>query len=115
MTMGADHPGGKPEPSPTRRRRGFAGALAAFMEERNIFWGELIGGILIVGCSIALVITLFVVALVTVLVLEYHFDAAVELDLAANYDKRLTASARPSAATRILKAPFDLKDAPKHI
>ena len=34
------------------------------------------------------------------------------LDLAANYDKRLTA-AGPSAATRILKAPFDLKDAPK--
>jgi type II secretory pathway component PulK len=31
------------------------------------------------------VITLFVVALVTVLVLEYHFDASVELDLAANY------------------------------
>ncbi len=36
------------------------------------------------------------------------------LDLAANYDKRLTA-ARPSAATRILKAPLDLKDEPKHI
>jgi type II secretory pathway component PulK len=35
--------------------------------------------------GLALVITLFVVALVTVLVLEYHFDAAVELDLAANY------------------------------
>ena len=34
------------------------------------------------------------------------------LDLAANYEKRLTA--RPSAATRILKAPFDLKQAPKH-
>jgi type II secretory pathway component PulK len=35
--------------------------------------------------GIALVITLFVVALVAVLVLEYHFDASVELDLAANY------------------------------
>jgi general secretion pathway protein K len=35
--------------------------------------------------GIALVITLFVLALVTVLVLEYHFDAVVELDLAANY------------------------------
>ena len=34
------------------------------------------------------------------------------LDLAANYDKRLTAAER-LAATRILKAPFDLKDAPK--
>ena len=35
------------------------------------------------------------------------------LDLAANYDKRLTA--RPSAATRFLKAPIDLVDAPKAI
>ena len=35
--------------------------------------------------GLALVITLFVVALVAVLVLEYHFDASVELDLAANY------------------------------
>jgi general secretion pathway protein K len=33
----------------------------------------------------ALVITLFVVALVTVLVLEYYFDASVEIELAANY------------------------------
>jgi hypothetical protein len=29
------------------------------MEERNILWGELTGGLLIVGCSIALVITLW--------------------------------------------------------
>jgi len=35
--------------------------------------------------GVALVITLFVVALVAVLVLEYYFDASVELDLAANY------------------------------
>src|SRR5881296_2977800 len=35
--------------------------------------------------GVALVVTLFVVALVAVLVLEYHFDASVELDLAANY------------------------------
>ena len=35
--------------------------------------------------GLALVMTLFVVALVTVLVLEYHFDASVELDLATNY------------------------------
>ena len=28
------------------------------MEERNILWGELVGGLLIVGCSIALVISL---------------------------------------------------------
>jgi hypothetical protein len=33
--------------------------LSAFMEERNILWGELVGGLLIVGCSIALVISLW--------------------------------------------------------
>ena len=36
------------------------------------------------------------------------------LNLAANYDKRLTA-AGPSAATRILKAPVDLERAPEQI
>jgi hypothetical protein len=53
-----------PSPSPTLEppslppvRRG--SVLAAFMEERNIFWGELVGGLLIVGCSIALVVTLW--------------------------------------------------------
>ena len=35
--------------------------------------------------GVALVLTLFIVALVSVLVLEYHFEAAVELDLAQNY------------------------------
>ena len=35
--------------------------------------------------GMALVITLFVIALVTVLVLEYHFEANVEFELAANY------------------------------
>jgi len=29
------------------------------MEERNIFWGELVGGLLMVGCSVALVIYLW--------------------------------------------------------
>jgi len=29
------------------------------MEERNILWGEVVGGLLIVGCSIALVISLW--------------------------------------------------------
>ena len=36
------------------------------------------------------------------------------LDLAAKYDKRL-AAAGPSAATRILRAPFELKDVPTPI
>ena len=33
--------------------------FAAFMEENNIRWGELVGGLLIVGCSVALVISLW--------------------------------------------------------
>jgi hypothetical protein len=44
-------------PRPPRRAPGQF--LAAFMEERNILWGELVGGLLIVGCSIALVISLW--------------------------------------------------------
>jgi hypothetical protein len=45
------------EPPPPRRRVGEV--LAAFMEERNILWGELVGGMLMVGCSVALVISLW--------------------------------------------------------
>ncbi len=40
-------------------RRPMSEMLKAFMEESNIRWGELVGGILIVGCSIALVISLW--------------------------------------------------------
>lgn len=40
-----------PPREPARRRSGF-------LEEHNILWGELVGGLLIVGCSIALVVTL---------------------------------------------------------
>jgi hypothetical protein len=48
-----------PEPTPGLPRRTLGQLLAAFMEERNILWGELVGGLLIVGCSIALVISLW--------------------------------------------------------
>jgi hypothetical protein len=63
VSPGADAPG-SPTPSapvaPERRpRRSLGEVLAAFMEERNILWGELVGGLLIVGCSIALVISLW--------------------------------------------------------
>src|SRR5207237_3474946 len=37
----------------------FSEMLSSFMEERNILWGELVGGLLIVGCSVALVISLW--------------------------------------------------------
>lgn len=45
----------EPPDAPSRRH----GVLAAFLEEKNILWGELVGGLLIVGCSIALVLTLW--------------------------------------------------------
>lgn len=44
---------------PRQPRRSLGEMLAGFMEERNILWGELVGGLLIVGCSIALVISLW--------------------------------------------------------
>jgi hypothetical protein len=44
-------------PAPPRQR--FAEILSGFMEERNIRWGELVGGLLFVGCSVALVISLW--------------------------------------------------------
>jgi hypothetical protein len=46
-------------PSPRPPRRSLSEMLAAFMEERNILWGEIVGGLLIVGCSVALVISLW--------------------------------------------------------
>jgi hypothetical protein len=48
--------GALPPPPPPRR---VTNVLSAFMEEKNILWGELVGGLLIVGCSIALVLTLW--------------------------------------------------------
>ena len=44
-------------PMPVIQRRTFSAVLASFMEDSNIRWGELLGGLLIVGCSIALVIS----------------------------------------------------------
>jgi len=46
------------EPAPTAPRRSWGQMLEAFMEERNMRWGELIGGLLIVGGGIALAVTL---------------------------------------------------------
>ncbi len=46
-------------PKPAAPRRSFGEVLLAFMEERNIRWGELLGGLLIVGCSIMLVLSLW--------------------------------------------------------
>ncbi len=40
-------------------RKPFTDVLAAFMEQSNVRWGEIIGGLLIIGCSTALVISLW--------------------------------------------------------
>ena len=40
-------------------RRSFTEMLGAFMEESSIRWGELIGGLLIIGSSLALVVSLW--------------------------------------------------------
>jgi hypothetical protein len=45
-------------PALTRIRRSLAEVLQRFMEEKNIRWGELLSGLLIVGCAIGLVISL---------------------------------------------------------
>ena len=59
---------GKPEPEyaqhepftpPPPPRRAFSEVLNSFMEESNIRWGEIIGGLLIIGCSTALVVSLW--------------------------------------------------------
>jgi hypothetical protein len=47
-----------PPPLPVPRRS-LAEVFGQFMHERNILWGELAGGLLIVGCSIALVVSLW--------------------------------------------------------
>jgi hypothetical protein len=44
---------------PAQPRRSFTEMLETFMEESSIRWGELIGGLLIIGCSIALVVSLW--------------------------------------------------------
>ena len=57
---------GQPEPQyerftppPPPPRRPFSEVLNSFMEESNIRWGEIIGGLLIIGCSTALVVSLW--------------------------------------------------------
>ena len=54
----------RPEPPisfalPLRSRKPFSEVLNSFMEESNIRWGEIVGGLLIIGCSTALVVSLW--------------------------------------------------------
>ncbi len=61
--------------------------------------------------GVALVITLFVVALVTILVLEYHFDASVEIDLAANYARDVQAYHLALSGVQFARAVLQRDDA----
>ena len=59
-----DDTASEPEPvfepiPPPPPRRPFSEVLNSFMEESNIRWGEIIGGLLIIGCSTALVVSLW--------------------------------------------------------
>ncbi len=49
----------QPPTPPRQPRRSFSEVLNSFMEESNIRWGEIIGGLLIIGCSTALVVSLW--------------------------------------------------------
>ena len=49
----------EPLPPEVKRRRALADMLQAFMEEKNIRWGELISGLLIVISSVGLVISVW--------------------------------------------------------
>lgn len=53
----AEQPVELSQPAQPVHREALSRVLSAFMEEKNIRWGELVGGLLIVGCSIALVIS----------------------------------------------------------
>jgi len=53
------HPEEQFTPPPRPPRRSFSEVLNSFMEESNIRWGEIIGGLLIIGCSTALVVSLW--------------------------------------------------------
>jgi hypothetical protein len=44
-------------PEPADQSKRLSALLAGFLAEKNIRWGELVGGLLIVGCSLALVIS----------------------------------------------------------
>lgn len=64
-----------PAPEPPPPRRPWSEVLAAFMEDRHILWGELVGGLLIVGCSVALVLSLWQIPLFPFLLLAALFGA----------------------------------------
>ena len=96
--------------SPAAPRRG--SVVAAFMEERNILWGELVGGLLIVGCSIALVVTLWR-SLETIPYFPFLLSTLITLALygAGQYTLhhwKLTATSRGLLVISLLLTPLNL-------
>lgn len=53
-----DEPQAAPAQRPSRARRTLADVMQSFMAQRNIRWGELVSGLLIVGSAVGLVISL---------------------------------------------------------
>jgi type II secretory pathway component PulK len=51
----------------------------------------------------ALIITLFIVALVSILVLEYHFDATIEVELADNYASEVQAQSLAMTGINLMR------------
>jgi hypothetical protein len=95
------------EPPPPPKRR-----LAGFLEEHNILWGELVGGLLIVGCSIALVVTLRQ-TLEAIPYFRFMLSAAVTLGLfgAGQYTLhrwKLAGTSRGMLVIALLLAPLTL-------
>lgn len=104
-------PGAVPAATPVADRPR-PGLLAGFMEEKNILWGELVGGLLIVGCSIALVLTLWK-SLEALPYFPFLLSTAITMALfgAGQYTLhhwKLTATSRGLLVISLLLAPLNL-------
>lgn len=111
----------KPEPRPVvpppssipppRPSRPFGKVMQAFMEEKNIRWGEMIGGLIVTGCSIALVISLWS-TIEAIPLLKFGIFVGVAaaifgLGLYSGHHWKLPATSRSLLTVAILLVPLD--------
>ncbi|MDY3559926.1 hypothetical protein R5W23_001114 [Gemmata sp. JC673] len=101
-----------PEPRRAEPSKEPAQRLPGFLEAHNILWGELVGGLLIVGCSIALVVTLRQ-TLEAIPYFQFLLSAAVTLGLfgAGQYTLhrwKLRGTSRGMLVIALLLAPLTL-------